>query len=398
VRGFTLEHAAPNWAPPTAEQVGLIGTHWSKGWVIEDNTIRYSICTGITLGKHGDQFDNTSQNSAVGYVETIKRAHAFRIPWTSRHIGHHVVRNNHIAHCEQAGIVGSMGAAFSTVSGNTIHHINRRGLFDGAEQAGIKFHGAIDATISHNHIHHAMRGIWLDWMTQGTRVTANLLHDNGPREDLFVEVNHGPFLVDNNILLSPTALLEASGGGAYAHNLFAGQIRVRQERTRDTPYHPAHSTRVAGLAKVVGDDERFYNNLFVGPAGLTTYDSWGQQLRAAGNVYIGGAEPSQFDQDQIVDTSFDPQLKLITSAGSVTLQIALDPAWARRQCPLVTSELLGNAKVPNLPYVQPDDSPYRLDTDYLGSKRNASHPFPGPFEHAADRVETVLIQVVTEDE
>ena len=83
--------AATNWAPPTAEQVGLIGTHWSKGWVIEDNTIRYSTCTGVTLGKHGDEFDNTSQNSATGYVETIKRGLA--AGWSKENIGHHVVLN-----------------------------------------------------------------------------------------------------------------------------------------------------------------------------------------------------------------------------------------------------------------------------------------------------------------
>ncbi len=385
VRGFTLEHAAPNWAPPTAEQVGLIGTHWSKGWIIENNTIRYSICTGVTLGKHGDRFDNTSQNTAVGYVETIKRAHAFRIPWTRQHVGHHVVRNNHIAHCEQAGIVGSMGAAFSTVSGNIICEINQRGLFDGAEQAGIKFHGAIDALVSHNHIHHAMRGIWLDWMTQGTRVTGNLLHDNGPREDLFVEVNHGPFLVDNNILLSPIALLEASGGGAYAHNLFAGEVRVRPERSRDTPYHPAHSTTVAGLSKVVGDDERFYNNLFVGPAGLTAYDNWGTQLQAVGNVYLSGAKPSQFDRAPTTDASLKAQLKLVEFDGGVTLQIALSPAWAQQQRPLVTTELLGKAKISNLPFLQPDDSPHRIDTDYFGKKRPTDNPVPGPFSLTGEK-------------
>ena len=39
VRGFTMRHAATNWAPPTSEQVGLIGTNWSKGWIIEDNII-----------------------------------------------------------------------------------------------------------------------------------------------------------------------------------------------------------------------------------------------------------------------------------------------------------------------------------------------------------------------
>ncbi len=52
VRGFVLRHAATPWAPPTAEQIGLIGTHWSKGWIIENNTISHSTCTGITLGKH----------------------------------------------------------------------------------------------------------------------------------------------------------------------------------------------------------------------------------------------------------------------------------------------------------------------------------------------------------
>jgi alpha-N-arabinofuranosidase len=71
VRGFTLMHAATPWAPPTAEQIGLIGTHWSKGWIIENNDIRYSTCVGITLGKHGDQWDNTSANTAKGYVKTI---------------------------------------------------------------------------------------------------------------------------------------------------------------------------------------------------------------------------------------------------------------------------------------------------------------------------------------
>ena len=169
VRGFTLEDAATPWAPPTAEQIGLIGTHWSKGWIIENNKISYSICSGISLGKYGDEWDNTSANTAEGYVKTIERALANG--WSKENIGHHIVRNNTISHCEQAGIVGSLGAAFSTVTGNTIHDIHVRQLFSGAEMAGIKFHGAIDVEISHNHIYRTCRGLWLDWMAQGTRVS-----------------------------------------------------------------------------------------------------------------------------------------------------------------------------------------------------------------------------------
>ena len=43
VRGFIMRHAATPWAPPTSEQVGLIGTHWSKGWIIENNVISHSV-------------------------------------------------------------------------------------------------------------------------------------------------------------------------------------------------------------------------------------------------------------------------------------------------------------------------------------------------------------------
>jgi len=378
VRGFTLEHAATPWAPPTAEQIGLIGTHWSKGWVIENNTIRYSVCTGVTLGKHGDEFDNTSQNSAEGYVKTIERALARG--WSKENIGHHVVRNNHISHCEQAGIVGSMGPVFCTVTGNVIHDIHVRRLFSGAEMAGIKFHGAVDTLISRNHIYRTCRGIWLDWMTQGTRVTGNLLHDNGPAEDLFVEVNHGPFLVDNNLLLSRTSIFDMSEGGAYVHNLFAGNIRSRPENGRLTPYLQPHGTGVAGLHKTPGGDSRYYNNILIGSSGLATYDGAAQPVFMAGNVYLGGAKPSRHEPGALVQADVDPAPELIQKPDGVYLRITLDGAWAEQRRKLVTTELLGKAKIPDLPYEQPDGSPYRIDTDYPGRKRSDANPFPGPFE------------------
>ena len=46
----------------------------------------------------------------------------------------------------------------------------------------------------------------------------------------------------------------------------------------------------------------------------------------------------------------------------------------------MTTELLGKAKIPNLPYENPDGSPLAIDTDYFGKKRDAGNPFPGPFE------------------
>ena len=379
VRGFTMMHAATNWAPPTAEQVGLIGTHWSKGWIIEDNDIRYSICTGVTLGKYGDEYDNTSANSAKGYVKTIERGLASG--WSKDNIGSHIVRNNRISHCEQAGIVGSLGAIFSTVTGNTIHDIHIRQLFTGAEMAGIKFHGAVDSVISHNHIYRTNRGIWLDWMTQGTRISRNLLHDNDSSEDMFMEVNHGPFLVDNNIMLSRTGLLVNSQGGAYVHNLFNGRIRVITGERRLTPHLKEHGTEVVGLAPNSSGDDRFYNNIFVN-GGLAEYDRAILPVFMDGNVFLKGAKPSKHETDSIIQQDADPNIKLLVKDEGVFLHINLDKTWSEKQVRrLVTTELLGKAKIPNLPYVQPDSSPYRIDTDYFGRKRSTGNPSPGPFEY-----------------
>lgn len=399
VRGFVMRHAATPWAPPTAEQVGLIGTHWSKGWIIENNVVSHSICSGIALGKHGDRFDNTSADTAEGYVETIKRAHAHPIPWSREFIGHHIVRNNHISHCEQAGIVGSLGAAFCSVSNNVIHDIHVRELFTGAEMAGIKFHAAIDTIITRNHIYRTCRGLWLDWMAQGTRVTRNLFHHNA-WEDMFMEVNHGPFLVDNNLFLSSRNLLDMSEGGAYVHNLFAGHISNRPEPSRETPYHPPHTTKVAGLAKTTGGDNRFYNNLFVGTGQPTpperrgnlkelrwivSYGPWGYDGRdfpcfAAGNVYFFGAEPPQVEKYPLVMRDWNPRLKFEEQNGRFFLNFDPGRMLAQAGAGLVTTELLGTAKVSGKSYVNPDGSPLKVDRDYFGKIRSNVRPTPGPFE------------------
>ena len=377
VRGFTLEDTAAQWAPPTAEQTGIIGPHWSKGWIIENNVVRNSACSCISLGKYGDRYDNTSANSAEGYVETIRRALAYG--WSSENIGHHVVRNNTIYNCGQTGIVGSLGAAFSTVTGNTIHDIHVTRAFGGAEIAGIKFHAAIDVLIAHNNIYRTPLGLWLDWMAQGTRVSANLFHDND--RDAFVEVDHGPFVFANNLFLSPISLEDNSQGGAYAHNLFAGKFEVHNYDSRQTPYMKPHSTAIAGLHDNPRGDDRFYNNIMVGPADLSAYNPAPLPMRMDGNVYLDGARPSRFDTHALVDGNFDPGLRLVSKPGGLYLEMQFDAASIKAQPrKLVTSDLLGRTIIPDLPYEQPDGSPIRIDKDYSGRQRSASNPTPGPFE------------------
>jgi alpha-N-arabinofuranosidase len=381
VRGFTLRDAATPWAPPTAEQMGLIGTHWSKGWIIESNNISHSRCAGVALGKYGDEWDNRAE-SAEGYVGTIYRA--LTNGWNKETIGHHIVRNNIISHCEQAGVVGSLGCSFSIVTGNTIHDIHVQHLFSGAEMAGIKFHGAIDVRISGNHIYRTVRGIWLDWMAQGTRVTRNLLHDNRD-QDLFVEVDHGPFLVDNNIFLSPKTLLTVSQGGAYIHNLIAGGMDQNHFDARQTPFHKAHSTELAGFHDNPSGDDRYYNNILIHSGDLTKYDAARLPVWMEGNVFLQGARPSKHEQVPLCYTNSESALKLAVQPDGLYLDLALNPAWKQKRVrKLVTSEWLGKAAIPNLPYENPDGTPVRIDTDYFGNKRDQINPFPGPFELSKD--------------
>jgi hypothetical protein len=74
-------------------------------------------------------------------------------------------------------------------------------------------------------------------------------------------------------------------------------------------------------------------------------------------------------------------IELVEKDNGLYLHFTFDETWNRPARSLVTSELLGNARIPDLPYVQPDGSPYRIDTDYFGDKRDKDNPNVGPFEN-----------------
>ncbi|MFP4508928.1 MAG: right-handed parallel beta-helix repeat-containing protein [Spirochaetota bacterium] len=352
VQGLVLRHAATPWAPPTAEQVGLIGTHWSYGWIIERNEIAYSRCAGLSLGKYGDQWDNTSEDSAEGYVATIERALARN--WAFGQIGGHLVRGNVIHDCEQAGIVGSLGAIDSLIEDNEVSHIHVQRRFGGAEQAGIKLHAPLDTVIRRNRVHHTNRGLWLDWMTQGTRVSGNLFYANDVDEDLFLEVNHGPYLVDNNTFLSRNAIRDLSEGGAFLFNYVAGIMQVSSEPRRSTPWMEAGSTAIAGLAPVTGGDNHFYGNTFVGPGatadvvrdtekhhglrwkvgfGLSCYDDSELATQGRANRYLRGAS---------VLRSEGPDQAFTQPTGAPE-RVALDELGATRVAAIPFSRIAGCA-------------------------------------------------------
>ena len=369
----------------------MVSTHWNKGWIIENNVISDSKCSGITLGKerstgHNVWLADRSIDGSIHYIETTFRT--LRYGWSKENIGSHIIRNNTIFNCGQTGMCGSMGAAFSTIENNHIYNIWTKRQYSGAEIGGIKFHAAIDATLKNNRIHDSGRGIWLDWMTQGTRVSGNLLYNND-LEDLFFEVNHGPFIVDNNILLSPNSIRNQCQGGAFVNNLITGTVHMWSEPNRFTPYHLPHSTEVAGLSTIYSGDDRYYNNVFIGAGldksrddrfkqGLEGYDKAILPIFVKDNIYYFGAKPTKDEKDYTFTPNYDPAVKLEVDGDEVYLLLTFDEAYYDHKGDLITTEILGKAKIPNAPFDNPDGSDLVIDMDYFGNKRSGKTN-PGPF-------------------
>ena len=406
VKGFDLRNAATPWAPPTAGQTGLITAYWCKGWVIENNTVTKSTCSGICLGKYSDEFDNASTRFATdqtidpyyedgtrAYQRTIDRALVHS--WNKDTIGSHLVQNNTISFCGQTGIVGSLGAIFSTIKDNVIHDIDYEKQLDEAEMAGIKFHGAIDISIIHNHIYRCIQGLWMDWMGQGLRISRNFLHDN--LSEISFEVDHGPYLVDKNVMISGLASPKSeisvpSTGGAYVHNLFVDCMGVpgglaydKKPDARATPFFKSHSTELAGRVAAIGNDRMINNLIGLRMGGFSADDNSRKTAMIEGHVYFLGARATGLEQNPCNFPDFNPHIAVEQEDGSWYLRMSIDKKWGtdwKRR--LVTTDLLGKTMISNGAFENPDGSPIKFLTDYFGKERDSDNPFPGPFAQSTD--------------
>lgn len=447
VSGFKMNKAATTWAPPAAFQDGLIGPHWSKGWIIEDCEISHSMCCGISLGRYydpeNDHYFTTKHLKSPTQMERDAVCRGQYHGWLKENVGSHIVRRCHIHHCEQTGIVGRMGAVFSIIEDNHIHHINNMQQLGGAEISGIKLHAAIDVIIRRNHIHHCTMGVWCDWEAQGTRISRNLLHDNQRpdyctwaeggmvSQDIFVEVSHGPTLIDHNIMLSRIGLFFATQGVSLVHNLILGSFRKVGAGTtyRYTPYHIPHRTEVAGFMTILHGDDRFYNNIFVKywpelknegsddagndkqlPGtwyfdGYPTYEEWIQRFDldvarpdmrkleawhfdhlpvwAAGNAYLAGAKAWCKETDKLVEAESPVRVELKEKDGRYYLDTNLYEIIGDFRGSVITSDTLGRAFEPDQRFEAPDGSTIVFDRDYFDNHRDPS-ALPGPFANPGD--------------
>lgn len=405
VKGFEICQAATPWAPPTAEQLGMVGPHWAKGWQITDCELHDAKCSAISLGC--PEFINDNRFSKVhdkpGYQYQLERVfNAERAGWNKENIGHHLIKNNIIHDCGQCGIVGHLGGIFSRIEHNHVYRIGDMFEFGGWEIAGIKLHAAIDTVLFGNQVDHCALGTWFDWQCQGTRITKNVYHHNV--RDLLIEMCHGPVLVDHNIFASQHTVDEFSQGVAFVNNLFAGENTTETVLNRATPYHLPHSTAVMGYAMNYGGDDRFLNNIFVKqdgnkqsgtdyydgsttslteyidkvkamlPGDVELFETVRQPVMIKNNTYLNGAAAFDREDDPLVLADEKLAVNVTEEDGQTYLDVDLPKSIAEKKNVAVTTESLGKVRIADAGYENPDGTAVELSSDYLGNEGTVVGP------------------------
>jgi len=322
IDGLHFAHAAANWAPPVIPlQTGAVGTRMGKRWIIENCSVTNARCVGIILG----------QAPGVDYTDID----AF---------GDHVVRNCHIRRCGQAGIAGQKGATRSLIEHNLIEETNYRKEFGGWETAAIKFHNTVDATIKDNLIRYVSRqeqgafGIWMDYANQGCRLTGNIIYGTQTAA-IFLEMNHGGMLMDNNIILGG-GLQGQSDGNVWAHNLLVDCKYIHNpDLKRKSAWYTPHTTKPAGTDVGEPAEEHFYNNVFVG-IGLD-YMKPNPGNRADYNLYLRGAKKASWGDEHSLELPAGAGIQKVDHPDGVTISYQLPDEAAVMVWPVVDAGLVG---------------------------------------------------------
>lgn len=371
VDGFHFMHAAANWAPPVLDlQTGAVGPRMGKHWIIENCTITNARCVGIILG-HAPGVDYSDINA----------------------YGDHIIRNNVIHRCGQAGIAGQKGATRSLICGNLIEDTNYRREFGGWETAAIKFHNSVDTVISGNLIRGVYRqeqgafGIWIDFGNQGIRINRNIIY-NTEAATVFLEMNHGPILVDNNILIGQP-IRSNSEATVFAHNLFVDcGYEYSPDNQRRSQYYRPHTTKVVGRKSGTAQDDKWFNNIFIrrGLDRVKTASGYASDY----NVYLEGAKKSFFgDENSVVDPHIT-ELSIKDHPLGTTITLSMNDAPFRVKGPRVNAELVGVFPTVGQTVEDRDGNPIEVNTD-VNAKEYAL-PVAGPLADLKRGVNTIVWQ------
>ncbi|MCP4848582.1 MAG: right-handed parallel beta-helix repeat-containing protein [Verrucomicrobiaceae bacterium] len=251
VEGLVMEHCGNQyptnfWNTPKWAQAGALGLRGGHHWIVRGNMIRYANSMAMDVGSGGGDNEKNSTSAGGGMA------------------GHdNLIEGNYIVDNGAAGIVGA-NTMRMVIRGNVMLRNNTQGYIGPKryEHAAIKCHDIKDGLIDGNYIADNPRndGVWLDNQFPGTRVTRNVIVNNGVK-GIFLEMSDYRFdaaMVDHNIVVGNGAsqfYVHDASGATVIHNLFANsppQARFGQG---------AYIYQVTARTKT--GYHSLYNNLFI---------------------------------------------------------------------------------------------------------------------------------------
>jgi len=247
ISGFKMVHAA-NPVPIPWPQRGLVSSFGGHHWIIEDCEIGYANTIAIDLGGGWWYY---GKGEAQGY---------------------HIVRRNFIHHFGVCGVAGwhNMSNEHVLVEDNLFRECCTMNVPGHCENAAIKIHRTVDSLIRRNVIVTTRYGssIWLDGEIYNTRITQNVCLQSFDCTwgQIFLEINQGPNLVDNNIMFE-THRFNWGKGVDNAHG-----------------FHSHDAEKVAVLQNLIFNGEDHAIDIANGSAERTGGTAWNRHFRVYGNI------------------------------------------------------------------------------------------------------------------
>jgi hypothetical protein len=216
-------------------------------------------------------------------------------------------------------------------------------------------------------------GIWMDWANQGTRITGNIIYDT-QAANIFLEMDHGPILVDNNMLVGQ-GVMSLSEGCVFVHNLFVDcKFIMLSDAIRSSEYYKPHTRKIIGSKPGIPSDHKWFNNVFVrrGLKGVNKAPGYSADY----NVFMDGAKKSSFGDDHSVVDSLESKFRQEDSPLGVSLRFQVSQTSLRINAPWVDGALVGILPTVGQTIENASGQAIRVDTDLLGQTRAA--PVAGP--------------------
>ena len=99
----------------------------------------------------------------------------------------------------------------------------------------------------------------------------------------------------------------------------------------------------------------------------------------SGNTFYFGAKPGSKEKNFVDSQAFNPEVKINVEGDHVYLNLTFDQKFYDHKGELITSDLLGKAKIPRARFDNADGTSFILNADYFGNVRSSENAVSGPF-------------------